>query len=563
MDGKQWLDRSVGPLRDTLQKLSRAQQLSLGILGVALLVALGTLISSGSGEENWKFFPIAEGQSQVLFTSWLEAEGIPHRIDSGQGGVRIPRAQAEAVNLRANMMRAAGQNTDNFAWVNEAANWQESRAARADRYHRSILNQLASTLSGTHGILQANVEGPKKEARNRIYARGEASGASIQLIEDRNFYPKGIPPEVARGAAQYVAGALGVPSGSVSVYDSRMQPLDTSANGSLGRDSRLKGQYEADVTGVLELSFAPTAFKVVVNPLVTSRRSQERTTLIDPENTVSLTRVQETEESSAGGEARSPGVKTNVALGKGDGSVGGSSGSWERTRKENAVDYGKRETTTEIPAGELEGVSILVAFGMDSVLENLRQEEEQLTGRKELSEEERPARIESFKRKWEQDLRAVFPPNLTDDRLRITVMVNPLPPVPVKTAFREPNSRGVLTWASSHGVALLIVLLTTLGGFFLLRAARSGAPDIEELPDPVAEYEDYLEALAERSAEEAVAGVTGAANREPWTLSEEDSQTLGLLEDVTSFAQENADTAGLVVRQWLQKGPVTPKGSAP
>ncbi|MGA1781281.1 MAG: hypothetical protein ACO4CW_13205 [Planctomycetota bacterium] len=200
---------------------------------------------------------------------------------------------------------------------------------------------------------------------------------------------------------------------------------------------------------------------------------------------------------------------------------------------------------------------------MDSVLENLRQEEEQLTGRKELSEEERPARIESFKRKWEQDLRAVFPPNLTDDRLRITVMVNPPPPVPVKTAFREPNSRGVLTWASSHGVALLIVLLTTLGGFFLLRAARSGAPDIEELPDPVAEYEDYLEALAERAAEEAVAGVTGAANREPWTLSEEDSQTLGLLEDVTSFAQENADTAGLVVRQWLQKGPVTPKGSAP
>ena len=103
-----------------------------------------------------------------------------------------------------------------------------------------------------------------------------------------------------------------------------------------------------------------------------------------------------------------------------------------------------------------------------------------------------------------------------------------------------------------------VLLLVDKIGERALRRLAAGATPPAAPADPL-----RLEALAERSAEEAVAGVTGAANREPWTLSEEDSQTLGLLEDVTSFAQENADTAGLVVRQWLQKGPVTPRGSAP
>ena len=176
MDGKKWLDRWIGPVRETLEKLSRPQRLSLGLLGASLLVALGMLILSGEPAEDLVLYPTANAEEQITFTSWLDTQRIPYEPRSN--GVRIPRSEIEFVNLQARMLKEEGKNQDHFMWVDKAADFQESHRARSDRWSNSLRRSLEDALSRSEGIKSASVTFTPSPRRNTLMNRDLGAQAS-------------------------------------------------------------------------------------------------------------------------------------------------------------------------------------------------------------------------------------------------------------------------------------------------------------------------------------------------------------------------------------------------
>ena len=563
MDGKKWLDRWIGPVRETLEKLSRPQRLSLGILGASLLVALGMLITSGGPSEDMVLYPTASAEEQVPFTSWLDSQGIAYEVAAK--GVRIPRSEIDFINLQARMLKAEGKTEDHFRWVDQAASFQESHRARSDRWSVSLKRSLEDALSRSNGIRTASVNFTPSRKRNSILARDIGAQAAVQLAVDRAVYQNGLPPSKARAAGSFVAGALGLNLQNVTVTDENLTEFDLSASAVLsGGDTDHEARYTAKITDFLEQSFAVDAFSVLVFVRQSLRTSEEHVTSVDPENTVSLVSREEKEKARNNMGAVAPGVKPNVAkLGEGDTANASMSDEYERTSRDNTVDYGRKETRTEVPPGEIEEISISLSLDLQAVVDAIQREYRILNP--EAGEDAGPkgdalkAEIDQFRSRWEQNL--VSATSLPAARVKTNVDIASRAPIDTTAMFGD-GQGGVLTWAKGNAVSLVLLLVTLCGGFFLLRAARTGIPEVEEFPDPVAEIEEFLKKREERIAEEAAAAEAELEAQEEdavdrWAITDEDQVTLDLLEDVTRFSQEHRETAALVIRQWLKEGPIT------
>ena len=567
MDGKKWLDRWIGPVRETLEKLSRPQRLSLGLLGASLLVALGMLILSGEPAEDLVLYPTANAEEQITFTSWLDTQRIPYEPRSN--GVRIPRSEIEFVNLQARMLKEEGKNQDHFMWVDKAADFQESHRARSDRWSNSLRRSLEDALSRSEGIKSASVNFTPSPRRNTLMNRDLGAQASVQLTIDRAVYQNKFPARRARAAGAFVAGALGLNLKNVSVTDNELNQYDLSASAVLtGGDDDHEARYTAKITDFIEHSFSIDSFSVLVFVRQNLRSSEELTTSVDPENTVVLTEREEKEKAKNHLGAAAPGVKPNVAkLGEGDTASASSSDEYERSNRENVVDYGKKETRTAVPAGEIEEISISLNLDMQAVVDAIRREQAILNGSDEATEESAgealkgdalKAEIERFRKQWEESLVALT--SLDPNRVNANVKIGSRP-TPDATAFLDGQGGGALAWAGNNIASLMLLALTLFGGFFLLRAARTGIPEVEAFPDPVAEIEEFLQKREERIAEEELARAEeellfeDVIAQDGWKGEEADQETLDLLEEVTRFAQENPEIATSVVRQWVKDDP--------
>ena len=559
MDGKKWLDRWIGPVRETLEKLSRPQRLSLGLLGASLLVALGMLILNGAPTEDVVLYPTASAEEQITFTSWLDTQRIPYEPRSN--GVRIPRSEIEFVNLEARMLKEEGKDQDFFMWVDKAASFQESHRARADRWSVSLKRSLENALARSEGIQSASVNFTPSPRRNSLMNRDLGAQASVQLNLDPGI--KKFPGRRARAAGSFVAGALGLNLKNVSVTDNELNQYDLSATSVLtGGDDDHEGRYTAKITDFLEQYFSIDSFSVLVFVRQSMRSSEELETSVDPDNTVTLTEREEKEKAKNHLGSQAPGVKPNIAkLGEGDIQTASTSDEYERSNRENVVDYGKKEVRTAVPAGEIEEISISLNLDMQSVVDAIRLEQE-ILGDSDASEsesvdklkgEELKAEIERFRKKWEESLVSLT--SIDSKRVRANVNIGPRPSLD-STAFLDGQKTGALAWAGENVISLILLGLTLFGGFFLLRAARTGIPQVADFPDPVAEIEEFLKKREDRIAEEiAVRAEDSLAERpaiDPWQGSETDQGTMELLEEVTRFAQENTDIAALVVRQWIK-----------
>ena len=573
MDGKKWLDRWIGPVRETLDRLSRPQRLSLGLLGASLLVALGMLILSGEPAEDMVLYPTANAEEQVSFTSWLDDQRISYEPRSN--GVRIPREEIEFVNLQARMLKAEGKTTDHFLWVDQAANFQESHRARADRWSVSQKRSLEDALARCDGIVGASVNFRPSPRRNSLMARDLGAMASVQLTVDRAVYPNKFPTRRARAAGSFVAGALGLNLKNVAVTDEQLNQYDLSAAAALaGGDDDPEGRYTAKITDFLEQTFAIDSFSVLVFVRQSMRTSEERVTKVDPDNTVVLTEREEKEKAKNHLGSQAPGVKPNVAkLGEGDLQSSSMADEYERTNRENKVDYGRTETHTAVPAGEIEEISISLNLDMETVVDTIHREFKILNPDDEGNApkgDALKAEIETFRAAWEKNLVAAT--SLDPGRVKANVSIAPRSESP-ESAFLPNENRGVLAWGRTNAISLLLLGVTLLGGFFLLRAARSGIPQVEEFPDPVAELEEFLKKREERIAEETaereaeaarIAEETGVEPEpiEAWAMSDEDQEALDLLEEITRFSQENHDVTSMVIRQWLAEAPIRMRGGS-
>jgi len=563
MDGKKWQDRWIGPVRETLEKLSRPQRLSLALLGASLFVALGMLTFSSNSAEEMVLFPTAAAEQQVAFTSWLTEQRIPHELSTS--GVRVPRSELDFITLEARLLRAEGKRTDHYAWVDDAVSFQETRRSRLDRMNISNLRSLEDALARSEGIAGAIVHFTPPKNRNTVLGRNIGGSASVQLTLDPTEFPapKRLPPKRARVAGQYVAAALGLNISKVTVTDHRLNKYDLSAAATLlGVEENPELRMRAKISDFLEQTFPIGAFTVLVDVRLSRRSSEEMQRTVDPNQTVSLIERETKEEAENKQSARAPGLKPNVAkLGEGDSANGTNSDGYSLKEKEFTVDYGTKEVRTAVPAGEIEEVAISLSLDLETVVNVLRTEEKIIAGDNEetfetqLTKEKLETELQRYAREWEQKL--VDASSLQSDRVKASVHIGTSPRDEGQAMFSEPRNPA-LVWAADYSTSLALLLFAVVGGYFLLRVARSGVPVAEELPDPVAELEAFLARREEKIAAETEAEKASnfpdravESYRDLWAPSEEDQGSLELVEEVTRFAQENSEVASVVIRQWL------------
>ena len=147
---------------------------------------------------------------------------------------------------------------------------------------------------------------------------------------------------------------------------------------------------------------------------------------------------------------------------------------------------------------------------------------------------------------------------------KATAQVKAFIPPPLPAAQPDPYD-GVWGFAALHMREIVLATLALLACFLLYRVAKSGLPDLEELPDPVAELSAFLTEKEERDRVAAEEAARRAAEEEPeptleWESSDEDLEQLQLLEQISEYAEERPDVAAAVLRLWLNEGSLAAAG---
>ncbi len=561
MDGKKWQDRWIGPVRETLEKLSPAQRLSLGVLGASLLVGLGTLALGGSSGKEMALVSIADVAEAQEFASWLEKERIDAEVTPN--GVAVAQSDLPYVRFQSRMLHAQGNRPDFFKYIDEDESVTTSNRARSDRWSVGNKRQLEDDLRRSDGIRDARVTFTPDRRRTALLRRDLGGGAAIHLEIDENVYAEGrLPGSVARVVGQHVAAALGLNLERISVMDNRGNGYDLSAKAVMaGGDDDPVARIRANISDLVENSFPIGTFAVVVDVKRNLRPSAIVEESVDPDNKVNMTKRKVTETSKNLGSVGAPGLKPNVArLGEGDARPASASDSYERTETDFDNAWGRREVRTDVPAGELEGVTISLEIDMATAV-GILEETQRLLKNPDWSAkgEELDAALKVFQEEWRLKLEqhSSLEPNRVKAQVDFSVR-----PRAAETASIGSDGRGMLAWLGEHAGSLVLVVLSLAGGAFLVRAARSGITDVGDLPDPVAELEQFLARREERIAAQAAKRQEvelERSTRETWNVEAGDQGTIDLLEDVIRYAQEQPQVAASVVKQWLRE----PSGRSP
>lgn len=569
MDGKNWQDRWIGPVRDTLRKLSPAQRFSLGVLGASLLVGLGSMTLSGDAADDMVVVPIATAEERRGFQVWLDGRGIPHRVD-GQG-VAVPRAQVDFINLQARTLLAEGKRADHFAWVDEAVSFQETNRARSDKWSDATRRGLEDALRRSEGIVDATVHFIPSRRRT-AYGRNQDPGAhaSVQLTLDRVVHPTRLPVQRARVAAQFVASALGLNIRNVSVTDDLLNEYrDLSASAVLAHaDDDPEARITAKVSDLVEQSFPMGSFRVVVDVGRDFDQRESRELRIEADNAVSLMRRQSTggadEDLVDTDDAIDPDFARSILGGTGIAPAAHREDADERARDEDddVIDteyenyVGEKETTIRHATGRIEGVAITLALQLDTAVEVLR-DRKRVLGVEEWrpTESELSAELTRYQEEWRTRLGDVL--SLDPSAVKANVHFSARPS-DFGTAALQAEESIASAWFSERATSLALIALALVGGLFLVRVARTPVAALPEVPDPVAELEDYLARREERIALEVAERERAAAEetervRDSWEASDTDQETIDLLEDVIQFAQSEPAAVTGVVRQWMHE----------
>jgi len=556
MDGKRWQDRVLEPVRSTLGKLGAAQRLSLGLLGASLLVGLGTLALGGRSDKAMTLVPIADATQAQDFAGWLTEERIPHEVTAS--GVAVRHADLPYVQLRARVLHAEGNQADYFQFVDQAASLTESASVRQERWSVGNKREIADVLRRCEGIRHATVTFTPSKQRTAILRRqDDGATAAVHLTVDRSRYPEGrLPPSLARVVGQHVAAALGLNIRNVTVMDDAGNGYDLSASAALaaGGDAP-EARIRAKVSDLVEQSFPVGAFTVIVDVSQNLRPSAIVEHSIDPDEKLSLPTRKVSEKARDTSGALAPGLKPNVAvLGAADTALA-SADEYERSETDFENAYGRREVRTEVPPGEVEGVTVTLEVDLATAV-SILQEEQRIKGNTawEGKGEALQQELERFREQWRTKLEQHS--SLAPERVKAQVDFSVRPRAP-ETAAGAIGGRSALGWLGDNAGSLVLVLLSLGGGVLLLRAARSGIPEPEDLPDPVAELEQFLARREARIAAEtaALAESGGARAGVPWGLADDAKGAIDLIEEVTRYAQEQPAVATSVVKQWLHAAP--------
>lgn len=559
MNLKQLRDRLLDPLKELLTKLSPSQRLSLAILAVVISVGISLLVFTSPSDGAMVKFADAEQNPEVM--ELINRLDVPFELGDDGRTVMVPaRRQAE---LRAVGATAMLENPDDrgvYKFLFDAPNWGESSAQRRDKLMVVRKAELEQILASTPHIQRARVVFNKPPSDDWTYRKNRRNATAAVIITPTDAQA-GLKQNQARVIGDVVSNGLGIPLANVNVTDGihsfDMGDMSTMYEGDrVGREKALEEKLRAQYA-----HFSPWEVRLTVNLQV--NRDQERTEVLtyDQENSYNV-QIHSLEESRETQHpvSRDPGVAINtrddearlnqVAGGDLANAAYGEKYKREEGKFTPAISSTKREIVK--PANQEKGVNVWLSLAKPAIVDSLREERRLFHGNPAEGEPEYvPTKDEVNAYLEEQRASIANVISMSGSEGKVTVS-SFMAKDDIFTHVDEPA--GFLAFLGNHFRELILGILALVGCFLIYRIAVSSIPELEELPDPVADLSKFLEereAIQREMAavEEAAAPAESAAE---WELSQEDAAHIDMMEAIADYTKENTDVTTSVIRMWMK-----------
>ncbi|MEM7167195.1 MAG: hypothetical protein AAF581_17165 [Planctomycetota bacterium] len=555
MNLKQWRERLLEPLKELLSKLSPSQRLSLGILAVVISVGISLLVFTSPSDG--AMVRVADAEQNPEIMNLIQQLEIPYELSDDGRTISVPqKRQAELRVVGAREMLENPGDRGLYKFLFDAPNWGQSSAQRRDQLMVVRKAELEQILAGTPHIERAQVVFNKPPSDDWTYRKNRRNATAAVMITPADP-GVGIKQSQARIVGDMVSRGLGVPLVNVTVSDGihRFDMADSSMmyeGDRIGREKAIEEKLRAHYN-----HYSPWEVRLTVNLQVT--RDQERTEIVtyDQENSFSQQthRMEESRETTTP-ISQDPGVGINVRdddLNRGTGDVTGASYGEKYKREEEKLTPAISSTTREIikPANQEKSANVWVSISSAAIAESLREERRQYQGEPAEGEPEyRPTKedVQQYLKEQEQSIEALIAMSGTEGKATVTSFI-----YKPDELFTGPEETGFGAFLANHFRELILAALALIGCFLIYRIAVSAIPELEELPDPVADLSRFLE---EREAIQAQMNVaeeaTAATTEDEWALSEADQAHIEMMETVAEYTKDNPDVTAAVVKMWMK-----------
>lgn len=551
----EWGERLIGPLRSVLVKLSASQRISLVVLAITVSVGMGLLVFTGGGSRETAV--VANMGINPQAAELLEAQGIDYKIDKATLDVTVAASRQDDV-YAAGVSRALDTESDEFDWVFESQGWQESIGRQRLRSIESTRKRLEKAFAASKNIKRAVISVHKSPAEDWTIGRNQRAASASVIVTPATS--KGISDRQAHMIASTIAGAFKIPITEIKVADNERVYDTSNPESALGTHSGEREQSVAEKVRSHYAEFQSWEIRVSVNvktdpssATVVSTHFKEDASFFLP--TESMTETRETNQPAG----LDPGVARNVAaLNRGTPEIVPAayreSHKVESTRNVPAISSEKQETVR--PPNQVRQMNILVSFS-ERAIRNLLKANRAIASDDPASPTYNPTNeeVKEYVKQREEELTVFF----SDEVLPTVVRaVSFLPPAPLEFASAEEPQ----TWAQfamAHVRELVLGVLALCACFLVYRIAFSSIPELEQLPDPVAEITMFLKEreeqerqMAQARAEAERTGAEPDSDDLDWRLGREDQDMVDLLELVTGRADQEPNAAAAVVKNWIR-----------
>lgn len=548
--------QAEGSARDFLGRLTPSQRISLGLLAAIVLLGMSFIIVLGrSDAPKNKVFALgpSDDQGNSLLAESLRQRNIRYEI-TDEGIVVDPTDESKVQAVLAESEDLA-RHPDRFEWLEKPPSWQTTNSHQRARLHHSMTLKLEQTIDFFEGVERAIVNVPLNQ-RSLFVESANPTTASVHIVGE-------VDNKRARAIQSLVGSAFSIRPELVAVSDDRGPRRLGSDIAHDERQAGINRENQQKVHKLLARVLRPgSEYTVTVSSQINRSKSVESSKGYDADQSVSLVSRKTREKSESRHGLRSPGVEPNVVRGGGD--QGTESDSLSTTHEREDVEsenrFGEVTRTTELPAGDLEQLNVVVWVALealrDKALSNLS-----IGGASKSEADITADDIADVKREFEDAIYTLVALKGVETSVQIFASSSTDGGRTQDTASSEPR---VASFVQMHGREILLAVLSIVGCFFLYRIATRSVPQVETVSDPVADLRTFLEEKERRDRERELAEAEASNEPEPidWEANEEDREALELLKAVTEFAQDRPELAATVLRNWVgESGPPAKPGA--
>lgn len=362
-----FLRQQLITINERLAALSATQKLLTAALAVIVAMTLLYWGRAAASTEMVAVLPGAvTGEEMANVARSLAASNIPYQTNAS-GQIVVPAArQQEAMMQAAFNANLTGQTVDRFPEMLDKSTLVDTNGkwnAQLNHYHEQRLSQIIGLAPG---IASAEVT-ISQPARVGIARQPPTAHVYIKTKSNESVPRR----RMGEGAANVIAASIGIERSKVGVTIDGASFNAADANGMAKLDSiefvaqmrDWEGYYTDKVRRVFQ---DIDGLRVDVTVRIDHETKHTQSSTVDPTGKIQLTQESRSESSrQTGGAAASsePGVMPNVPLRIPSAAVASSGGAEmtsEVVEEKNIVDYNRKQTTTETPAGMATAMSAAI-----------------------------------------------------------------------------------------------------------------------------------------------------------------------------------------------------------